>query len=55
LETPKNQVFRKMRKFPMEGKKTWEKLINSICEEAGHLPSMLGKETFDLLVVMNTA
>jgi hypothetical protein len=35
LETPKNQGFRKLRKFPMEGKKTWEKLINRICEEAG--------------------
>ena len=35
LATPKNQVFRKLLKFPMEGKRTSAKLINNICEEAG--------------------
>jgi hypothetical protein len=38
LAAPENQGFRKLRKFPSEGKKTWAKrfgLINSICEEAG--------------------
>ena len=36
LTTPKNQGFRKLRKFPPKGgKKTWEKWIYSICEEAG--------------------
>jgi hypothetical protein len=35
LAAPKNQGFRKLRKFPREGKKDLGKLINSICEEAG--------------------
>jgi hypothetical protein len=38
LAAPENQGFRKLRKSPREGKKTWAKrlgLINSIWEEAG--------------------
>jgi hypothetical protein len=35
LASPKKQGFTKLRKFPREGKKTWAKLINSICEEDG--------------------
>jgi hypothetical protein len=36
LTTPKNQEFRKLRKFPREGKDLGKKivLINNICEEA---------------------
>jgi hypothetical protein len=43
LEAPENQGFRKLRKSPKGGKKTWEKLINSICEEAGHCQVCWGK------------
>jgi hypothetical protein len=35
LASPKNHGFRKLQKSPKGGKKTWAKLINSICEEAG--------------------
>jgi hypothetical protein len=34
LAASENQGFRKLRKFPREGKKDLGKLINSICEEA---------------------
>jgi hypothetical protein len=34
LKAPKNHGFRKLRKFPREGKDLG-KLINNICEEAG--------------------
>jgi hypothetical protein len=36
MAAPKNQGFRKLRKFPKGGKKVIGKLIKRICEEAGH-------------------
>ena len=44
---PKNQGFRKLRKFPREGKRPRKKglfFIYSICEEAGHFLVCWGKE-----------
>ena len=36
LVASENQGLRKLQKSPKEEKKSWAKLINSICEEAGH-------------------
>jgi hypothetical protein len=41
-------------KIPKGGKKTWAKLINSICEEAD-AAKYAGKGFLSSLVVMNTA
>jgi hypothetical protein len=41
-------------KIPKGGKKTWEKLINSICEEAGCCQVCWEKRFLSSLVVMNT-
>jgi hypothetical protein len=35
LAAPENQGLRKLQKNPKGGKKTWAKLTNSLCEEAG--------------------
>jgi hypothetical protein len=53
LAAPENQGFRKLRKFPREGKDLG-KLINSICEEAGRCQVCWKVETTGFLVVMNT-
>jgi hypothetical protein len=55
LAAPENKGFRKMRKsHPKGGKKTWAKLINSICEEAGHCQICWRKRFLCSLAVMNT-
>jgi hypothetical protein len=41
-------------KIPKGGKKTWAKLINSICEEAGRYQVCREKGLWILLVVMRT-
>jgi len=41
-------------KIPKGGKKTWEKLINSICEEAGCYQVCWEKRFLSYLAVMNT-
>jgi hypothetical protein len=54
LAAPENQGFRKLRKFPREGKRPREKiffLINSICEEAGRCLVCWGKGTIDYLLL----
>ena len=54
LAAPKNQGFRKLRKSPREGKMTWEKLINNICEKVGHYQVCGGKRLWIFLAIMST-
>jgi hypothetical protein len=55
LAAPENQGFRKAVKIPKGGKKTWAKLINSICEEAGRCQVCGEKSLQTFLDVMSTA
>ena len=55
LAAPENQGFIKDAKIPKGGKKTGEKLINSICEEAGRCQVCGEKSLWNLLDVMSTA
>jgi hypothetical protein len=53
LEAPENQGLRELRKSPKEGKRPGQKLINSICEEAGRC-QVCWERIASSLVVMST-